>query len=228
MSNTLKIYWKEPKNHRRLHVGNLSYVNDEYVFQYEADYKYLLDKGFLPIIPFFEFTEKYTSKTLFPAFACRLPDPKRKDINYILAKYGLSEYNAFQLLAKSGGRSPSDRLEFIEAIDISDKETLRDFYIAGVTFSEFCQGKKCIEKHCLSGFISLEPEKDNKYDPNAVKIMLNNKRLGYIPVYYSESITNAISLGMNIDCKIIETNFTTDDDKECGSCIKVRLHIQNN
>ena len=36
-----------------------------------------------------------------PAFASRLPDPKRRDIDKILKKYNMSEYDQFTLLKKA-------------------------------------------------------------------------------------------------------------------------------
>jgi len=41
-----------------------------------------------------------------PVFASRLPDPKRKDIDKILKKYNMSEYDQFTLLKKCQGRLP--------------------------------------------------------------------------------------------------------------------------
>ena len=50
---------------------------------------------------------------LFPVFASRLPDRKREDIDKILQKYGLKEFDEYELLKKSGARLPIDNLEFI-------------------------------------------------------------------------------------------------------------------
>ena len=43
---------------------------------------------------------------LFPVFASCLPDRKRKDIDKILQKYGLKEFDEYELLKKSGARLP--------------------------------------------------------------------------------------------------------------------------
>ncbi len=62
---------------------------------------------------FRELDKVYTDTVLFPVFASCLPDRKRKDIDKILQKYGLKEFDEYELLKKSGARLPIDNLEFI-------------------------------------------------------------------------------------------------------------------
>jgi len=227
MSKILKIYWQEPIKHQRLHVGTLSFSDGVYKFKYVNNYKDLEQRGFKPIMPFLDFDTEYTSDKLFPAFSSRLPDPKRKDIESILKKYNLSEYNDFELLSRSEGRSPSDKLEFISKIDLSQPYTTKDFFVAGVSHGDICpQSEKCIpDIECLKGVISLVPEPDNKYDKYAVKILLNKEKLGYIPAYHSQSVYTAITQGMNVACKITEANFFKNDCKNCRDCIKMKITI---
>lgn len=58
----------------------------------------------------------YKCEELFPVFSSRLPDRKRKDIKKILEKYGLKEYDSYQLLKRSGARLPIDNLQFVDPI----------------------------------------------------------------------------------------------------------------
>lgn len=46
------------------------------------------------LVSFEKLDTVYKSEKLFPVFASRLPDRKRKDIGRILEKYGLDEYDA--------------------------------------------------------------------------------------------------------------------------------------
>ena len=55
----------------------------------------------------------YRSEELFPAFSSRLPDRKRKDIDKILKKYNLDEYDTYELLKRSGAKLPIDNLQFV-------------------------------------------------------------------------------------------------------------------
>ena len=52
-------------------------------------------------------------------FSSRLPNPKRRDMDKILEKYGLAQYDGYELLRKNGGRLPIDTYEFIcpESLD---------------------------------------------------------------------------------------------------------------
>ena len=66
----------------------------------------------------------------------------------------------------------------------------------------------------------LQLEPDNDYDKNAVAIYDDsNHKLGYIPRYYSESVTNRINKQMTYSCVVIEVN----KEIECTECVKVKL-----
>ncbi len=74
----------------------------------------------------------YESDVLFPVFASRLPDRKRRDINKILEKYGLVEFDEFELLRKSEARLPIDTYSFIDPIFSADETVEREFFVMGV------------------------------------------------------------------------------------------------
>ena len=111
----LLLIWKEPKSRRRYLVGELS-KNGQFEFTYNNEVHKAIEDGFELLIAFPEIDKLYKSDKLFPVFASRLPDPKRKGIEAILNKYGLAEYDAYKLLKRSGARLPIDNLEFINSI----------------------------------------------------------------------------------------------------------------
>ena len=92
------------------------------------------DHGWSKLEAFPEMKE-YKSKVMFPAFASRLPDRKRRDMKRILRKYGLEEFDEFELLKKSGARLPIDTYEFINPIFPDDETVLRDFYVMAIPYS---------------------------------------------------------------------------------------------
>ena len=109
----LYLIWKAEKNGKRYIVGQLA-KNGEYEFRYyEKEIREAIKEGFEPFFCFRELDKVYTDTVLFPVFASRLPDRKRKDIDKILQKYGLKEFDEYELLKKSGARLPIDNLEFI-------------------------------------------------------------------------------------------------------------------
>jgi len=108
----LVLIWRAPKSRRRYPVGELSQVG-QFEFRYNNEVQEAIEDGFELLIAFPEVDKVYISNKLFPVFASRLPDPKRKGIDVILARYGLTNYDSYMLLKKSGARLPIDNLEFI-------------------------------------------------------------------------------------------------------------------
>lgn len=115
------IFWTpscDDKLPCRFLIGVLSkYSSGKYEFKYCFSAEINKCIGFNGIEAFPDFNKTYTSDRLFPVFSSRLPDKNRKDISKILKKYGLKEYDEFQLLVRSGGKLPIDNLEFTDIID---------------------------------------------------------------------------------------------------------------
>lgn len=110
------LIWKDYKTGQRYVVGELS-KNGKYEFKYRVEYiDNAVKNGFTPLIAFPIINEVYENYDIFPAFSSRLPDKRRKDVKEILSKYKLEKYDAFELLKKSGGKLPTDSLEFIDPI----------------------------------------------------------------------------------------------------------------
>lgn len=110
------LIWKDYKTGQRYVVGELS-KNGKYEFKYRVeDIDNAVENGFTPLIAFPIINEVYENYDIFPAFSSRLPDKRRKDVKEILSKYKLEKYDAFELLKKSGGKLPTDSLEFIDPI----------------------------------------------------------------------------------------------------------------
>ncbi len=108
------LSWKDYKTRQRYIIGELS-KNNKYEFKYRAkDVEDAIKNGFEPLIAFPNINEVYENNDIFPAFSSRLPDKRRKDVNEILSKYKLQKYDSFELLKKSGGKLPTDSLEFID------------------------------------------------------------------------------------------------------------------
>lgn len=218
----LYLIWQDKVSRRQYIVGQLS-KNGQYEFCYSNDIKEALEAGFKPLVPFDDLNKTYYSDTLFSAFSSRLPDKKRKDIQKILEKYGLQEYDAYALLKASGARLPIDSLHFVDPIlDISTAFD-RDFYMAGARHYLACDGEDCLLVTELDrgDQLFLKKEPDNKQDAYAIEIMTgNNKRVGYIPRYYSKAFTRLLDENREIVCHVkrIEKN------KPCSEC--VMLHIE--
>lgn len=117
-SNFLYLVWKNPQNKRTYTVGKLEKKSVGFSFEYWGDFKKACDDGWGMIRAFPE-VKKYESKNLFPVFSSRLPDRKRRNIEDVLRKYGLTSYDGYELLKQSGGKLPIDTFEFVKP-DVSN------------------------------------------------------------------------------------------------------------
>lgn len=131
--NSMKTLQVAPKDVRVLLVNwndnNIGYLvkeeNGDYLYKYNQ--KGLSDarkKGYQYLIGFKD-TRKgkvYSSKELFPVFKSRIPTRQRRDLDEILAKLGIKDYDEFDLLALSGGKLFTDSISFKECVP--NKEAL--------------------------------------------------------------------------------------------------------
>ena len=221
----LYLIWKDPKTRKQFRIGKLV-KNGGYEFKYDLEINDALKAGFL-LIPTFPDTNKtYTRKDLFPAFACRLPDKSRPEIKNILSKYDMDEYDEYELLKRSGARTLSDSFEFINPIlSLDDKEIKRHFRIAGSRHYAECKGNCCEMLNCYVGeSLLLEKDPNNEYDPYAIKIKNSKDEfIGYIPRYFSESVSELLNKGYSCSLKVKHINANND----CSNCIYVDMILKD-
>lgn len=218
--NFIYLVWKNPETRRNYIIGKLS-RNGYYTFEYCEEYREAEASGWEYLKAFPE-DKKYVSDALFASFASRLPDPKRKDIKEVLAKYGMKEYDGYELLRNGGGKLPIDTYEFVDPIFPDEESICRRFYIVGVRHVSGCLGNDCRANEFLTinEELVLETEPNNESDVYAVKVMSKDSNvIGYIPRYYSHSVYNRLNKGMTYSCRIIEMNC------ECENCIRVELKM---
>ena len=220
-SNYLLLIWKDPETRRNYTVGKLT-RGDCFTFQYYGEAENAEEAGW-KLLGAFPTYQEYRSNTMFPVFSSRLPDKKRRDIQNILEKYGLMEYDEFELLRRSGARLPIDTYEFIDPIPPDDTEVEREFYITGIRYHSACQGSDCgaLPGVKVGDMLLLEEEPENAYDPMAIRVLTQEKEvLGYVPRYYNKAILARLHDGMDYSCKITEVNANM---RNCSECLKARL-----
>lgn len=115
----LYLIWKDPKTKKNFTVGKLNRT-EMFTFEYCEEYQEAQKRGWEKL-PAFPKEKVYKSNILFPVFSSRLPDPKRRDIEKILEKYGLEKYDAYELLKKSGSKLPIDTYEFVCSASLDEK-----------------------------------------------------------------------------------------------------------
>ncbi len=219
----LYLVWKDPETRRNFTVGKLSRNTTNFTFEYIGDALSAESYGWKKLDAFPK-EQKYESTTMFPIFASRLPDRKRKDIDKILKKYGLTEFDAFELLKKCGARLPIDTYEFINPIFPDDETVQRDFFVMGIRHHAQCKGENCnfLPSVAVGDVLTLVDEPDNAYDPFAIRVLTQaNEELGYIPRYYNREILARVKKGMAYSCVVLEVN----RGNHCSECVKVRLNM---
>lgn len=221
----LYLIWKCASNRRQYIVGQLT-KNGHYEFQYCEEIEEALKAGFTPLVSFERLDAVYKCEEVFPVFSSRLPDRRRKDIDKILEKYGLEEYDSYELLKRSGARLPIDHLQFIDPILEFEGEFEKTFYAAGVRHYLGCHGEQCAEaiEVTRGDEVFLEHEKDNLYDENAIRIVNEQKKLlGYVPRYYSRAFVRLIEENRVKECHVASAG----KENGCDVCIGVLVKISD-
>lgn len=221
----LYLIWKSEQSRKQYVVGQLI-KNGKFEFQYVKDIQDAINDGFTPLLCFPDLNKVYTDTKLFAVFASRLPDRKRRDIQNILNKYGLEEFDEYMLLKRSGARLPIDSLEFIDPILNMDGNGKRIFFIAGVRHYLECNGDNCMDSITVTrgDEIVLKREPDNQYDQYAVQMLdISGHILGYVPRYYSEGISRMLMDNKRVTCHA----YNVDKNKNCNECMKAIIEFES-
>lgn len=219
----LYLIWKCAATRRQYIIGQLT-KNGHYEFQYGEEIEEALKAGFQLLVPFEDISRTYECEELFPVFASRLPDKKRKDIHKILKKYGLDKYDPYQLLKKSGARLPIDNLQFIDPILDFDHAFEKGFYVAGARHYLGCNGEDCETALLLmcGEEVFLKREEENQYDHNAICVVNHaQKVLGYVPRYYTQAFLRFSKEKRLGKCQIE----SMEKGEYCDMCIRVIVKI---
>lgn len=106
MEKLFNVYWKE------IAIGEVLKENDEFIFRYINEGVNDANKiGFKYLIGFKNLDKEYRSKKLFPVFTSRIPPHNRHDINKILEKLDIKEYDELEILKKTNGKCYTDDIE---------------------------------------------------------------------------------------------------------------------
>ncbi|CAN91428.1 MULTISPECIES: HIRAN domain-containing protein [Sorangium] len=209
---TLFVTWYD-SNHRAIipvarlvHHGGTG--GDLYEFQYVQGALKAMERGFQPFIAFPELYKVYRSLSLFPFFANRVMPTTRPDYLAYLQVLGLNpaEADSVEILARSGGRRETDRIEVVPAPeqDETGGYTTR-FLLRGV---RYIPGAEERIARLVSGerlFWMLDAQ--NESNPNAVALRSADKcLLGYIPDYLVPDIAKLIDYRVSMDVFVDRVN----------------------
>jgi hypothetical protein len=112
-NNKLYMLWTDIGTGDKYKIGELYKEDETYYFKYILEeVKRALEKGFQLLVAFPQLNALYDNPQLFAVFSARLPDRRRPEIKKILETYGMTEYDEFELLKRSKGKTQTDNYEF--------------------------------------------------------------------------------------------------------------------
>lgn len=120
-SRVLLVKWKDTVIGLLLREKKLGY----FFKYYKQGLKEAKEQGFSYLIGFKDQRKLYTSPQLFSVFQSRVPTRQRRDLEMMLEKVGLDEYDEFEYLAATGGKTNTDSISF-EEIPIEKIRTAKE------------------------------------------------------------------------------------------------------
>ncbi|MDI3299686.1 MAG: HIRAN domain-containing protein, partial [Bacillota bacterium] len=128
---------------------------------------------------------------LFATFQRRLPQTWTPEE---WAHLGVRPEEGIEYLRVTGGRLPTDTMEFLEPISIEDVETYHlRFAVAGWRYYE---GERVIGELRPGTRVRLELEEDNRFDVNAIRVLSpSGAHIGYVPAVYGWCLTESVRSG---------------------------------
>lgn len=109
------LVWTDVNTGSKYKVAKLYKENETFYFKYILENVRDAQKnGFELLVAFPQINATYENPHLFAVFGARLPDKRRPEIKEILSTYGMTEYDEFELLKRSGAKLPTDNYEFVE------------------------------------------------------------------------------------------------------------------
>lgn len=186
----LFVGWQDPDHRSFVPVAALVRIHAEPIGFYRFAYLRAAqaERSFEPFASFPEFTEVYESDTLFPFFANRVMSRKRADFPQMMELLDLSvEAEPFEILARSGGRRATDRLEVFPEPEVDAVGTRGHclFFVRGIRYVPGAEG--AISRLDLQSQLRPLLDVQNPKNPAAVMLIDQESQLvGYLPDYLTQ------------------------------------------
>lgn len=134
-------------------------------------------------------------ETLYPVFRRRLPRPGRWKA---LERQGIDVSDPLEVLRVTGGRLPTDTLEFLEPIEAVPGDSEEYLYTVRFPIAGWrhYSGEAAIAELVPGQRLTLALEPSNPFDPSAIMIHSpSGVMLGYVPAIYSPVLDSAVMRG---------------------------------
>lgn len=180
---SLKLVWqnKNDKKRPRYTVGRLSVHEDGLSLTYlteTEEFQKAKKGGFEGYPAFTDLNKVY--ENVEDVFKRRLLSRKRTDFKEYLKSYGLEQFpeiSDIELLAYTGAKLPTDGFSMVHSFEDANPPFEFVCDVAGVRFR---LDEKIREKIQVGDQVKFERELNNKFDPNAIKILVRDIHIGYV------------------------------------------------
>lgn len=107
MQKLFDVLWKS------IIIGDVCQDEEKnYIFKYNTNGVSIAKRdGFTYLIGFKDLNKEYKSDNLFSVFTSRIPPKNRHNINEILDKLELKEYDEIEILKRTNGKCFTDNIE---------------------------------------------------------------------------------------------------------------------
>lgn len=186
----LLVSWQDPETRSIIPVGVLTQGtpdgSDDYEFTYLRRAQEQPD--FRPFVGFPDLTTVYRSSRLFPFFENRVMSSSRPDFAAFLESIGLNDgATPFEILAHSEGRRVTDTVEiFPEPVIGPDGALVCRFHVRGVR--HLPGAHDVIDTLRVGQRLVVEAEPDNPTDPDAVLVLDDGRRIGWVPAFLTSLV----------------------------------------
>jgi hypothetical protein len=178
----LCLAWQSPAGGDKSHyiVAELLLTNHAIELHYltqSADFKKARENGFEGY-PAFPKTDRVYKEGVIETFMLRLPPRERTDFDKYLESLRISptaRVSDFALLGYSGARLPSDGFSIVHPFDEVDVPCELLTEVAGFRYYEGMNMQLTVGMNAM-----LQTEPGNPYDPKAITVLINGKKIGYI------------------------------------------------
>lgn len=205
--DTDKIYltWRKDVDRPRHIIGILQRDNNNYSFMYsEKNVAIAAQEDDFTYYPAFNEINKVYTDNVLEIFKRRLLNPQRRDYDDFLNYWGAIGYkeDTFSLLGLTGAKLLTDNFEFIAPHEECPARFNTDVSWLNTKSKYVVDKIRQLTNKEIEERLSLKQEPENSYDDKAVKVLFEQKLLGYLKSIHCENVFNAINKGKMVRTQV--------------------------
>ena len=198
MVEKLILGWRDHRTHDWVQVGQLSYSDGKYYFEYTKEAKDLYGKEqFLPFSHMLNLDNRYESDELFPIFQNRLMHKSRPEYEDYLnwLKLSKTDLSPFMELSRSGGMRATDDLQLFPYPEKRDGLYTVFFFSHGIRYLPENSIER-INNLKTGDKLYILPDIQNTVDSHALvfRTEVPIEIVGYAPRFFSGEFTKLMAI----------------------------------